>query len=251
MTERYFVETPIAGDRAVLADGEAHHLIHVMRGRPGDRVTLFDGSGAEYAAEVVVTRRDEVELTIVGRDEVDRELGFALSLAAALPKGDRQRWLVEKSVELGVTCLIPLVTARSVARPEGGAAARMRRWVIDASKQCGRNRLMEIAEPVAWAELLAESVDLPVRLLAHPSSDRTATVRKRNEPESLMDRSLTVAARFAVLAAIGPEGGFTDDEVAAATRAGWQPVDLGPRILRVETAAIFVAAMLTTRSAGG
>jgi 16S rRNA (uracil1498-N3)-methyltransferase len=235
----------------------------VMRARPNMAVTLFDGSGAEFAARVERVGRAEVELAIVSRAAIDRELPFDLTLAVALPKGDRQKWLVEKAVELGVTRLVPLETARGVAQPVEQALVRLRRSVIEASKQCGRNRLMEIGQPRAWSELVTRPAEGAVRLVAHPAADEEARREKgeggREEGEKAEGRYAAgqalltlLAARPAplpspfpllpsVLAAVGPEGGFTEEEVRAATDAGWQLVDLGPRILRVETAAIALA----------
>ena len=232
MSDRYFVESPLTADRAVLAGPEAHHLIHVMRAKPGGHVTLFDGSGWQFDAVIQRVGRSEVELTVLARAEIDRELAVELSLAVALPKGDRQKWLVEKAVELGVTRLVPLETARGVAQPEEKALHRLRRGVIEASKQCGRNRLMAIAEPERWADFVARTADVPCRLLAHPG--REATARQGLFPP-IGDR---------VAMAIGPEGGFSEDEVALAVHAGWQRIELGPRILRVETAAVLLAAMV-------
>ncbi len=111
MSERYFVESPITSDRAVLSGAEAHHLLHVMRATRGSAVTLFDGTGWEFEAVVESTKRSEVELSIVARREVNREAAIELTLGVALPKGDRQKWLVEKATELGVARLVPLVTA--------------------------------------------------------------------------------------------------------------------------------------------
>jgi 16S rRNA (uracil1498-N3)-methyltransferase len=226
MSARYFVESPVTSDRAVLAGAEAHHFLYVMRAREGTRATLFDGSGWEFDAVVERTGRSEIELAIVGRREIDREAPIAVTLGVALPKGDRQKWLVEKVVELGVARLVPLETERGVAQPVENALKRLRRAVIEASKQCGRNRLMEIAEPRAWQAFLAESAPAACRLVAHP----------RQEPWRG-----PLPMESAVLA-IGPEGGFTDEELALAIAGQWQPVDLGPRILRVETAAIALAA---------
>ena len=96
---------------------EAHHLLHVMRAKAGTRVTLFDGSGWEFEAVVERAGRSEVELAIAGRQEIDREAQIAVTLGVALPKGERQKWLVEKVVELGVARLVPLETARGVAQP--------------------------------------------------------------------------------------------------------------------------------------
>ena len=151
MARRCYSETPIDGDQATLDGSEAHHLLHVLRAAPGMSVTLFDGSGCEFDAEVTACKRSTVELAITERREVDRELPQPLVLGVALPKGDRQRWIIEKSVELGVTRLVPLITERS--EKQGGD--KLGRYVIEASKQCGRNRLMEIAEPVRWGDWLA------------------------------------------------------------------------------------------------
>ncbi len=124
MSDRYFVESPVASDRAVLTGAEAHHLLHVMRAKAGTRVTLFDGSGWEFDAVVQRTGRNEVELAIAGRQEIDREARIAVTLGVALPKGERQRWLVEKAVELGVARLVPLETEHGVAQPVENALER-------------------------------------------------------------------------------------------------------------------------------
>ncbi len=234
MTQRYYSASPIAADRVVLADVEAHHLAHVMGASVNDEVTLFDGSGAEFAARIVRIAKHSVELEITERREVDRELPFTLTLAVALPKGDRQKWLVEKVVELGVTRIVPLVTARSVA--DGAAALeRLRRGVIEASKQCGRNRLMEISAPRKWSEFAAEPCAVSsVRLFAH-----LATAPNNPSPCGASNASQQIAI------AIGPEGGWTDEEAAFAQSNDWRFVDLGPRIMRVETAAIALASIVS------
>jgi 16S rRNA (uracil1498-N3)-methyltransferase len=246
MSQRYFVETPITADRAVLTGPEAHHLVHVMRLPAGAAVTLFDGSGCEFAARVRQVRHAEVELDILARAEVDRELPRLLILGVALPKGDRQKWLVEKAVELGVGRLVPLETARCVARPTGQTLARLRRTVIEASKQCGRNRLLETAAPQGWAEFVAAADGNSLRLFAHPhgaSATAVSAVRAMAWGKGTADTAVALAAPAAILG-VGPEGGFTDEEVAAAVAAGWRQVDLGPRILRVETAALALAAQV-------
>ena len=238
MSDRYFVESPVTSDRAVLAGAEAHHLLHVMRAKAGEQVTLFDGSGWEFEALVQRLGRSEVELAVVARREIDREAVVALTLGVALPKGDRQKWLVEKIVELGVARLIPLETERGVAQPVANALERLRRTVIEASKQCGRNRLMEIAEPRAWKTFLAEYADVPCRMVAHPIGAAA------NSHSPLTDATYAwPTGEGHIVMAAGPEGGFTEEEAAQAVAQGWQPIDLGPRILRVETAAIALAAI--------
>ena len=250
MADRYFVETPIAQDRVLLGGSEAHHLIHVMRAKQGSRVVLFDGSVAEFSARVERIARSEVELAVLSRAEVDRELPLELILGVALPKGDRQKWLVEKAVELGVARIVPLKTSRSVAQPVRQALDRLRRSVIEASKQCGRTRLMEIARPRAWADFVTETAEAPSRLLAHPGLKRGhstfpfsfAPLRTPKTSEKVECPHFLPSP---VLLAVGPEGGFTGEEVSLAIAAGWKPIDLGKRILRVETAAILLVAMVT------
>lgn len=230
MPSRYFSDDPIpwpTEGTVRLVDNEAHHFLHVMRGKIGDRLTLFDGSGAEFEAEVTKTTRREVMLAVLSREEVDREPGVELTLGVAIPKGDRQKVLVEKLTELGVARLVPLVTERSVAAPKASGLEKLRRAVVEASKQCGRNRLMVIDEPVPLAEFLA-STEADRRLIAHPYGGTAV------EPPA--------AGTIAV--AVGPEGGFSDSEVATARDAGWAPLTLGRSILRIETAAIGAAAIL-------
>lgn len=235
MSDRYFVESPISGETAVLTGPEAHHLIHVMRASPGLEVVLFDGSGWEFTGRVEKVSRTEVRVAIASREACNRELPLDLTLAVSLPKGDRQKWLVEKAVELGVRRLVPLRTTRSVAQPVEQALSRLRRTVIEASKQCGRNQLLEIDEPRAWAEFVAEPAGDASRWVAHPGGLAAQQIALATHA-SPADAPL-------VIAAIGPEGGFCDEEIALAQGAGWQPIDLGPRILRVETAAIWFCAL--------
>ncbi len=229
MSDRYFVENPITSSRATITGAEAHHLIHVKRAAPGVRVTLFDGGGDEFQAVVERVGRAEVELAVLVRERVDRELPFDLTLGVALPKGERQRWLVEKAVELGVTRVVPLVARRSVAQPADSVLARLRRVVVEASKQCGRNRLMRIDAAQTWPQFAAEPAEGACRLLAQPGGDYFL---------GHAGESVSPIVRLAV----GPEGGWDDAELALAIEAGWRRVNLGPRTLRVETAAILLAA---------
>jgi 16S rRNA (uracil1498-N3)-methyltransferase len=225
MTNRYFCEDRVVADLARIQGPEAHHLTKVMRQNVGDQVILFDGSGAEFRAIVSQIQRDNVTLRVQSRQVVDRELPYDLSIAVALPKGDRQVWMVQKLVELGVSRLVPLQTSRGVARPTPAAISRLRRQVIESSKQCERNRLMEISPPMNLPELSASVPATASRMLSDPRGN---------------DRIGGLSAD--VCFAVGPEGGFDDRELAEARSLGWQVVSLGPRILRVETAAVALAA---------
>lgn len=228
MPDRYFSDKPIDGPTVMLDGSEAHHLLHVMRAKPGLEITVFDGQGGEFAAEVTACQRSTVEVAVGERQAIERELPCELTLAVALPKGDRQRWLIEKCTELGVTRIVPLQLARSASKGDGNkstGSGKLTRYVIAASKQCGRNRLMEMGEPMSWPDFLNATTS-GIRLIAHPSGQPLATAeRTKTESEP-------------IYIAIGPEGGFTNDEVAQAVDSGWHTIGLGERILRIETAAL-------------
>jgi 16S rRNA (uracil1498-N3)-methyltransferase len=209
-----------------LSGSEAHHLLHVMRASPGEHVVLFDGRGGQYDAEVVVCGRKTIRLAIGTHSPEDCELAFELTIGMPLPKGERQRWLVEKLVELGVNWLVPLVTTRSSSHGENRTSAKLASYVVGATKQCGRNMLMEIAPVGSWEEWLARSA--PRRLIAH-AGGRPLEEIDLSRPET-------------TLITIGPEGGLTGEEVARAIDQGWQMIDLGSRTLRMETAAMVLAA---------
>jgi len=227
MTQRYFVETPITGEEALVVDAEAHHLTHVMRVKVGAEVTLFDGSGLEFAAEVVKVGRSEVRCAIRSREVIDRELKREITLASALPRGDRQKWLIEKATELGVRRFVPLRTHRAVVQPDAGAVTRLERAVVEASKQCRRNVLMEISPPADVMAYVEAADPAALRMLGKPESSQSLAELARTP--------LDPATKIVLL--VGPEGGFTPEEEAAALAAGWLGINLGPRILRIETAA--------------
>lgn len=241
MADRYFVPQPIAGELITLAGAEAHHLARVMRAKVGDTIVLFDGSGLEYSARIERVDRNQVELSLGPAQAIDREARLRLTLGVALPKGDRQKWLIEKAVELGTTRIVPLETTRGVAQPSAGAIERLERAVVEASKQCGRNRLMEIAAPMTWQAFLASpaAAEAAFRGVAHPAERQPAAAAKGLRAV-IAPAELPAGAEL--FFAVGPEGGLTAEEIDQATARGWQAVDLGPRILRVETAAIALAA---------
>lgn len=232
MSERFLLESPPRDGRATLTGDEARHLARVLRAKVGDEIRVFDGGGREWPARVATIDREAVALTVGDPAPVQPGPARPLTIAVALPKGDRQKWLVEKLTELGAQRLVPLVTARGVAEATASAQARLARGVIEACKQCGRNTLMEIAAP-ATLEAVADRHSDALRLIAHPGGRPLDDVIR--------------AGSGAIVAAIGPEGGFTPDEIAAAERLGFERVSLAPHILRIETAAIAIAATLASK----
>ena len=247
MKPRFYSPAASAAGPLELSAEESHHLTKVLRMRVGDSATVFNGEGLQFSATVAEIGKRAAVVELGPPETAPKTPSYSLTIAVATPKGDRQRWMLEKATELGATDLIPLTTRRSVVQPKS-VSDKWRKAVIEACKQCGRNRLPTIHPPQAWSPTLvgahSTATEPAHRLIAHPSAAIT-----------LADWIAEVAPwPHAVIAAVGPEGGFTDEEVEDAVQSGWTPVTLGPRILRIDTAALAVVAMLAfamERSAGG
>ncbi|MEO8269922.1 MAG: RsmE family RNA methyltransferase [Aureliella sp.] len=232
---RFFhLQLPPSGE-VVLSDSEARHASKVLRLAAGAEIVLFDGQGGEASGTITALNKRSVVVEIETRTDSNRELAQSLELVVALPKGDRQKTLVEGLVQLGVTRLTPLVCQRGVAQPTATALERLERSVVESSKQCGRNQLMHISPPMVISQVLQSSTEqsTTLSLVAHPYGPATSLAAMDHEFSSQI-----IAARIAV----GPEGGFSDVEISQWLEAGWQCVELGPRLLRVEMAALQLAA---------
>lgn len=237
---RFFVGVPLAsGSEIALPPGAARHA-QVRRVQPGDTLLLFDGSGADFAAEVLAMGRSSVQVRVGAAHAVASELPFDVTLALAVPANERMDALVEKATELGAARIQPLEGARSVLRLAGERAERRRaHWqavAVAACEQCGRARV-----PVVE----------PLRPLADWLPDAPAGRRLvlSLAPEAQPAATAIDAAPQAVVSLSGPEGGLADAELAAARRAGFQPVTLGPRVLRADTAPLALLAWLALRHA--
>ena len=221
------------GDRLRLEGGPARH-IRVLRLRAGNPLVAFDGRGGEYAAELLAVDRRHVDIRVGAHSEVETESPLSLTLIQAVSKGERMDWTLQKAVELGVQRLVPVFAERSVVNLDGARLERrMGHWrgvVESACEQCGRNRLPELlpAEPlaVAWQRFRGgQNLVL----------DTAGACR-------LGELGLDPHAGINLL--IGPEGGLTGAELAAAREAGFRALLLGPRVLRTETAGIAALAAL-------
>ena len=230
MSTRFYSPNPAQNGKLRLAAEEARHLSRVCRLGVGDVVEVFDGKGHATKAEIVMVGHGLVELTPIGPPLVVGSPPFRLTLASAVPKGDRFDWLVEKATELGVERLIPLVTERSVVEPGDAKLERLRRGIVEASKQCGRNQLMILETPVRWDEWAGLQSD-SIRFLADPTG----------MPASGWP---AIPLGSFVILAVGPEGGFTQQEKTKARETGWHAIGLGPTILRTETGGLAGCAAL-------
>ena len=232
MTRRYYVsELPAEGGTVELSPAEAQHAIRVMRVAVGDAVMLFDGWGREASAIIQSAGRKECICVIESLNRIERELDRSLHLAIALPKPDRAREMIERLTEIGVAKVTPIVAQHTQRPPTESLMEKLRRSVIEASKQCGRNRLLEIASPVPSVDFFQTNHD-GQRWIADPSRDA----------QELRFDFITTDT---IVAVIGPEGGFSRDEVCQAIANGFKPIVLGNRIYRVETAAAVIASVVS------
>ncbi len=233
MPPRLYCSQPISGKAITLPPEAAHHAQRVLRLRQGDPVILFDGSGGEWPGRLLEAGRS-LNVELGPWSPVEREAGLILSLAQALPSADKMDWVVQKAVELGVAAIQPLEAARSVLRLAGERAEkRSRHWLqvaISACEQCGRNRLPTLAPLLPLQTYLAQpAAPGELRLLLSPVGGPRLAELSRPQAVTLL---------------VGPEGGLTEDEIAAAHLSGFQAVTLGPRVLRTETAGLAAIAAM-------
>ena len=234
---RFHVDVPLViGEPATLTRSATRHALRALRLRQGDMLTLFNGHGGEYVAQLIQAREPEAEVQVVRFDDREAELPWPITVAQGLSSGDRMDWTVEKVVELGACAVAPIAMARSVVRLSGDRAeSRRQHWqalAVAASEQCGRNRVADVEPILPLATWIEGLPDATLRLVLAPGGASPATIR-RPPP-----------GRRVVLL-VGPEGGFTDDESRAAVDAGFRATSLGPRVLRTETAAAAAIAMLS------
>ena len=231
-SERFFLDQPPDGAEARLTGDEARHLRRVRRVKVGDEVVLFDGSGVDYVGRVEAFDRAGVAVRILRREHTQREPVVAVTLVVAVVKQQAMHRLIDMCTQLGVRRLAAVQTERSVAKAGAGKPERWRRIAIEACKQCGRSVVPEILAPRGLAEALALAEECDTAFVA--------SVRPDARP---LLSALDPGARTA-LGVIGPEGGLTDEEEAAAISAGCVPVSLGRSVLRTETAAAAALAVV-------
>jgi 16S rRNA (uracil1498-N3)-methyltransferase len=222
------------GAQVRLEAAAAAHVTRVLRLGVGDAVTLFNGDGADYPARVSAVGRGMVEAEVMGRTAARAESPLAVTLVQGIARTERMDLVLQKSTELGVAAIQPVVTARSVVRLDAaGGARKLGHWrgiAIAACEQCGRARVPEVAEPVTLATHLAAPPRAARRLLLAPDAD--------------MSLAAQAPGTGSIELLVGPEGGLDDGEREAALAAGYRACRLGPRILRSETAAIAALAIL-------
>ena len=232
---RFYCPIPLAiGAVVTLPDDIARH-IHVLRLTVGDSITLFNGEGGEYTATLVAVDKKRAVAEVKTFSPREAELPYSVTIAQALPEGSKIDWIIEKAVELGAAALQPIAAQRCVVRLSAERAAKkLEHWrgiAASAAEQSGRNRLLHVGEPVDFHEWISQR-NLHSRIMLSPRAEQSLSDWARHHPPQ------------AVALLIGPEGGFTEQEEQAAIKHGVQPLSIGPRVLRTETAALAALAAL-------
>ncbi len=227
----YAPPTAVTGDMITIEEDEFSHLTHVMRKKAGDEFRVVDGQGITYDVSLVQIGKRQAQCRISGRYHMLHEPSRLVTLAVGMLKNNSSfDFLVEKCTELGVAEIFPLRTNRTI--PVHAKTARWKKLALAAMKQCGRCVLPVVHEPVPIADFLNES-KATMKFLPHETTESPGLLEVSDK-----DNPTTAAVM------IGPEGGFTEEEVRAAISSGFVPVSLGRRRLRTETAAIHAVGAL-------
>jgi len=232
MARFYLPKKNLRDSRGVLDGQELAHLRKVLRLVPGDRITVFDDSGWEHEAVIRQLSARQGEIEILRSYEAGRESPLQVTLAVGLTKGEKMDFVIEKATELGVQTIVPFTCVFSVPKlDDKKVAARSARWekiALSAVKQCGRTRVPEILPLIEFDSLVRGEAPAAVKLIFSEQEQR----------QSLHQAHLTHPGAQSVFVAVGPEGGFSAGEAELARSHGFEPVHLGRRILRAETAAV-------------
>ncbi|TAN06182.1 MAG: 16S rRNA (uracil(1498)-N(3))-methyltransferase [Rhodanobacteraceae bacterium] len=235
---RLFADVPLqTGLELPLPAGAAQHALRVLRLKPGDPLTLFNGDGHQYPARLLTADPRVARVRIETVESPTRESPLRLTLLQSLARGEKMDWIVQKASELGVARIVPVSTERSEVKLDAARGEkRLEHWraiAIAACEQCGRNTLPEVEAPVtlaAWLDAHAPSPST-TRWMLHPEG-------------AIRPRELGIDASAATELAVGPEGGFGETDLATLRAHDCRALTLGPRILRTETAGIAALAAL-------
>lgn len=239
---RFFIDGSPCGERFTLTGEDAHHLVKVLRMKPGESLTLCDSAGHDYLCTLEEAAKDAAVCRVEGI-EPSGEPTARVTLYMALPKGDKMDFIVQKAVELGAAEIVPFLAARSVSRPDAKTlqkkCERWRKIAREAAMQSGRGLIPAVGEPVSHAQAAVAAARCDAALFLY-----------ENERETGIRQAIGGKSPRTVALMIGPEGGFAPEEAEASVKAGMQSVSLGPRILRCETAplAALAAVMYETEN---
>lgn len=226
-------ENQIDNNEARISGTDYKHMVKVLRLKPGDEITLFDSNSTEYQGKIREIGKREIFIDIESSNKVNTESPIEITLLQGLPKADKMDYIIEKATELGVTRIVPVITGRSQIRDRD----RKKRWeriALEASKQCGRTKPTIIENTLEFEEAVKIYAKKELAIILHVESEVMA--------KSYIKKSLQAPQNIVLF--VGPEGGFTDNEVLLGNKMGFISLGLGPRVLRTETASISVLSVI-------
>ncbi len=236
----YCTETMVIDSIIELPEKIRHHATHVLRLKQGDNVTLFDGHGGEFSAQITHNNKSHTSAIITKHSDIERESSLKIEIAQAICVNEKMDWVIQKSVELGANRIQPISTKRSIVRlSHDRATKRLHHWqqiVIAACEQCGRNKIPEVLSLSTLTDWL--NIKNEHTLASHTNYvlSTTANGNLKNHTKPLSTNTITIL--------IGPEGGLTPEEEESALLKGFIPLRLGKRILRTESAALATIAAM-------
>ena len=240
MYQFFITDDKVQGERIVITGADVNHIGNVLRMKPGEQVRVSSrDSGKTYFCHITEITKEEVFLAIDSTDEIGTEFSHRVYLFQGLPKSDKMEFIIQKAVELGVYEIIPVAMSRCVvkldAKKEAGKLARWNAISEAAAKQSKRNKIPEVMMPMSFAEALFDAKKLEAALIPYENAEGMEQARCMVD-EAAKKRSLGIF--------IGPEGGFTEQEIEKSQQNGVKPISLGHRILRTETAGMMLMSVI-------
>lgn len=238
--QRYFVEEEKSNiESNILIHGDdVHHISRVLRMQPGTKIVCCTKDGFEALCEIAEITNDHVDCFVLEWMTEIHELPVNISIASGLPKGDKLEWIIQKGTELGASSFIPFNAARSIVKLEpkkvGKKLERWQKIAKEASEQSYRNKIPTIYEPCQFEELLKKAKSYDVKIVAYEEA------AKLGEKSNLAKALDNLKENQSLLAIFGPEGGLTEQEVSMLEEHGFIICSFGPRILRTETAPLYL-----------
>lgn len=239
----FFTDTPLLVHHTVDLMPLAHQLSKVLRLQSGAMIQLLDGEGNEYDVRLVAVQSHYAAGEVLEARQNRAEPTTELTLYQCSLKADKFEWVLQKGTELGVSRFVPVISERSIVRPAAALRKKYERWqaiLREAAEQSGRGSIPQLFDPLDWPTAVTQAAGL--RLLPWEAEQKTAPHLYSTGIQQTIQRSSAISIL------IGPEGGITTEEAAAAQGRGWQTVSLGPRILRAETAALAAITLIGAMS---
>jgi 16S rRNA (uracil1498-N3)-methyltransferase len=231
VTRLFLPPEKLTAEKIIITGDDARHLFLVLRVKPGDPLMIFDGSGYRYVCRILHCHKKEVIAEYIKKDFYSAESPISTTLAQGLPKSDKMDFIIQKSTELGISRIVPLITRYSQVR-HTEKIERWRKIALSASQQCGRDKIPEIDEPVSLENFLTglkgNKADVQVKIIFF----------EEHKEKNLKEVLVNFRDSKDIILLTGPEGGFSGDEVSSAVENGFIQASLGPRILRTETAPV-------------